>query len=184
MKTLSRLVLLSAFAISFATCKKTGGGNPPPPTSLPTIASSSPVSGSAGISVTISGANFDPAAANAKYWKNGTAVVLGSGNNNAFANSIYVSGTDVYVAGTDNFTTGGATTSVSNYWKNGVGVALADGGAKTPANSIFASGNDVYVAGDYFVTGQIYAAKYWKNGTATALTDGTFNAGARSIFVK
>ena len=121
------------------------------------------------------------------YWKNGSSISLpgaGSGPSEIQANSIYVSGTDVYVAGTDNFTTGGTTTSVTNYWKNGVGVALADGGAKTIANSIFASGTDVYVAGDYFVTGQIYAAKYWKNGTAIALTDGTFNAGASCIFVK
>src|SRR5450631_4352874 len=79
MKTLSCLAMLSTFAISFASCKKGGGGNPPPPPPpLPTITSISPVSGAAGISVTITGANFDMTAANDIVKFNATTAVVSS----------------------------------------------------------------------------------------------------------
>jgi hypothetical protein len=49
--------------------------------------------------VYVSGYEFNGTLYQAKYWKNGVATTLGSGNNNAYAASIFVSGSDVYVAG-------------------------------------------------------------------------------------
>ena len=103
----------------------------------------------------------------AKYWKNGTPVILGTSYSSA--NSIYVSGNDVYVAGYDN----GAV-----YWKNGTEVPLPGQSNGQQALSVFANGNDVYVAG---YDGAV--AVYWKNGTRVALTDGTNQAEAASMLV-
>lgn len=107
----------------------------------------------------------------AKYWKNGTPVVLGAGTFGSDAESIFVSGNDVYVAGRE----GSAQGDVAKYWKNGVGVALTSGaqGSVAIAVSIFVDGSDVYVAGfDGF------EAEYWKNGVAVPLTQFTTNNGA------
>jgi len=43
----------------------------------------------------VNGSNLDIA----KYWKNGTPVILGAGTYGSWATSIYVSGSDVYVSG-------------------------------------------------------------------------------------
>ncbi|RYZ87728.1 MAG: hypothetical protein EOO68_27270 [Moraxellaceae bacterium] len=43
----------------------------------------------------------------AKYWKNEVAVDLTDGTRNAFANGIYVNGSDLYVSGREEVTTGG-----------------------------------------------------------------------------
>ena len=70
----------------------------------------------------------------AKYWVDGQEIKLSDGTNNAKANSIFVSGSDVYIAGSDN----GAV-----YWKNNAEIRLSG----SNASSIFVSGNDVYVGG-------------------------------------
>ena len=114
----------------------------------------------------------------AKYWKNGTPVVLGGGTYGSWATSIFVSGNDVYVAGRE----GSANRDIAKYWKNGVAVPLTDGTTGDGyASSIFVEGNDVYVAGTESLASGIPV--YWKNGVAVPLTDGTNGAFAWSIFV-
>jgi hypothetical protein len=112
----------------------------------------------------------------AKYWKNGTPVILGAGTYGSDAESIFVSGSDIYVAGREGSQNG----DVAKYWKNGVGVALTSGaqGSVAFATSVFIDGKDVYVAG--FDQG---VAMYWKNGVPVALSDGTSHAEAWSIVV-
>jgi hypothetical protein len=111
----------------------------------------------------------------AKYWKNGTPVVLGAGTYGSWVNSIVVSGSDVYAAGTE----GSADGDVAKYWINGVAVTLSAPGVSNEACtvlSIFVDGNDVYAAGVCQGVGQ-----YWKNGVSVALTDAANYGEAWSI---
>lgn len=85
----------------------------------------------------------------AKYWKNGTAVILPDGK---VGLSIVVSGTDVYVAGYSN---GASSTRV---WKNGEHMTVSG-----EVTALHVSGNDIYAAGSNW---------YWKNGFSTGLTEG------------
>jgi hypothetical protein len=112
----------------------------------------------------------------AKYWKNGVAVPVTDGSNNALAYSMFVSGPDIYLAGYENK----GSVSVAKYWKNGTAVSLGNGTQNSGASSIFISGTDVYVAGSES-NGTHTVAKYWKNGVAVPLSNGQTDAWATSI---
>ncbi len=111
----------------------------------------------------------------AKYWKNGSEVVLGKELYSS-ANSIAVVNNDVYVAGSEAKLWNSSV--VAKYWKNGQAVSLTNGSKNASANSIVVVGGNVYVAGR---EGNV--AKYWKNGQAISLTNGATDATASSIVV-
>lgn len=125
----------------------------------------------------------------AKYWKNGTPVILPSTDPVAYANDIFVSGTDVYVAGSTFFTNGVNKQWSAVIWKNGVPTILAqsvfgNNGSRVEATSVFVSGSDVYVAGSTLnAAGTGSIVKVWKNGVATDLTAGTNLAKGLSVYV-
>jgi len=123
--------------------------------------------------VYISGYDYDGSVTTAKYWKNGTPVLM---NGNGAANDITIVGNDVYLAGyVDN-----GTYDIATYWKNGVPVSLTDGTAYNGVvTGIAVQGNDVYAVGyetsthnpataDDFLG---YAAVCWKNGVRIVLND-------------
>jgi Carboxypeptidase regulatory-like domain len=107
----------------------------------------------------------------AKVWKNGVATNLSVFADNAFANSVFVSGSDIYVAGTSQ--------DKAIVWKNGVGTFLTTvTNLSGSANSVFVIGTDVYVAGQ-----ENNFAKVWKNGVAISLSGTGVSSYANSVFV-
>ena len=74
----------------------------------------------------------------AKLWKNGVAQNLTNGQEsgfNAWANSVFVSGSDVYVAGQED--SGALREFVATLWKNGVAQNLTDGSSYASATCVF-----------------------------------------------
>jgi hypothetical protein len=107
----------------------------------------------------------------AKYWKDGTAVSLTNGTQNAWANTVFVAGTDVYVGGYEN----NGTKNVAKIWKNGVATSLTNGTNDGFIACVFVSGTDVYAVGWENNAGANDVAKIWKNGTATQLSSALTN---------
>ena len=134
---------------------------------------------------------------NAAVWKNGELQHLTDINDFgiAYANSVFVSGSDVYVTGN----VGG----VGTLWKNGVEQNLSQTNHddydyySLSANSVFVSGNDVYVAGsegwwneeDWNTGVANGAARLWKNGIVQSLSQTNhddydyYTASANSVYV-
>jgi hypothetical protein len=164
----------------------------PPP---PTITSISPVSGSAGITVTINGTNFKTTPTDNTVKFNGTTATVqtatataltvlapssgttgtvtvttigGTATGPVFT---YVATTDVYVVGTSMYG--------HSYWKNGVRTDLPSNCVEV--RGIFVAGSDVYVAG----TDNASNPTYWKNGVGVALpmSSGHNDGRATSVFV-
>lgn len=122
----------------------------------------------------------------AKYWKNGQEVILGTGERESEARSVFVENGDVYVAGYEKVVhkSGTGTVNVARYWKNGEAVDLTDRSYRAEANAIFVLDGNVYVAGiDFRSSGKPVAAMYWKNGEAMQLSHDDHRGHAADIFV-
>jgi hypothetical protein len=103
----------------------------------------------------------------ARYWKNGNAVTLTDGKENAVAKGIFVSGNDVHVVGYDG--------KFAMYWKNGVATKLSSGAIYASAEAVTVSNGDVYIAGTKENNANKLVATYWKNGTPVDLGEGKAN---------
>ena len=80
-----------------------------------------------------------------KVWKNGKEIyALTTGDNTAYAYSLFVAGSDVYTAGYEN----NGTKNVAKVWKNkDEFYALSNGDNHAEARSVFISDGKVYTAG-------------------------------------
>lgn len=164
----------------------------PPP---PTITSISPVSGSAGTTVTINGTNFKTTTTDNTVKFNGLAATVQTATATALTVVAPASGTTgavtvttadgtatgptfTYVAAADVYVVG---TSIYGlcYWKNGVRTDLPSNCAQV--RGIFVAGTDVYVAG----TDNASNPTYWKNGVGVTLpmSTGHNDGRATSVFV-
>lgn|GEM_PF-965489 len=95
----------------------------------------------------------------AKYWADGQETTLSNGSNDAYANSIFVNGSDIYIAGTN---------AVPVYWQNNTETKLSIKSTYGAANSVCVSGNNVYIAGN-----DSSKAVFWKDGAETFLDNVT-----------
>jgi hypothetical protein len=160
----------------------------------PTITAITPISGSAGITDTITGTNFNAIAANDTILFNGVAATVQTATATMLTVQVPATGTtgavtittsggkatgpvfsytstDLYLAGQSGVGWG--------YWKNGVFTQMpADCSNVT---SIFVSGTDVYIGG----VDNTYLPKYWKNGVGVSVpvTTGHNEGTVRGMYV-
>ncbi len=114
----------------------------------------------------------------AKYWKNGTAVILSNPSFNAAVNSMVITGNDVYAGGYE-INNNPSPVTIAKYWKNGIEANLTNPASITNSpeiTSMAVSGSDVYAAGYERNANNTEVAKYWKNGTAVSLTGSSANS--------
>ena len=119
----------------------------------------------------------------AKYWKNGKAIALTDGTEDACAFAVFVSNGTVYAAGYEyNPATG---LSDAKYWKNSTPYTLTNNGYFNSATSIYVQNNDVYVAGwaNDYSRGYNFA-KYWKNGVDIPLISNSHYSTGSCIFLQ
>ncbi len=119
---LLRLLIMQALVLVIYSCSKNGSDTGSGDTGVTTI----PV-------VYVAGAVHNGTKWVAKYWKDGNAITLTDGTNNAKALSVFVVGTYVYVAGFEN----NGSRDVATYWKNGTAVYLTDGMLSAGALSLY-----------------------------------------------
>jgi len=104
-------------------------------------------------------------------------------NQNSFARSLVVSGSDVYIAGDSR---NSSIIHVPGYWKNGIWTSLPalDDSKSSGVFSIFVSG-DIYAGGVSRDSSGAEVPGYWNNGTWISLPaiDGTQGAQVRSLAV-
>jgi len=163
----------------------------PPP---PTVTAISPVSGAAGIVVTITGTNFKTTPTDNTVKFNGVAATVQTATATTLTVVAPATGTTgavtvttpdgtatgpafTYIAGTDVYVVGGGSTGWG-YWKNGVFTAMPANCVE--ARSVFANGTDVYIAGTDINTG---APAYWKNGVTIDLPMSAGHNGGRAVSV-
>lgn len=109
-------------------------------------------------------------------WKDGIITNLANNGNFGYANSVFVTDTDVYVAGSEHI--GTINSQKAKIWKNGIGSYLTNNINESIGKSIYVSGTDVYVAGSD--NGE---ATIWKNGVISYLTNTFGYSTANSVFV-
>lgn len=131
----------------------------------------------AGSDVYLAGFEVNPATnySQAKYWKNGTAVVLSAGTSQATTGELHrilVTGNDVYCSGMIDYR--------PTQWKNGTATNLNPNYGT--CYGIAVAGSDVYAAGTVQNSNGRYHAAYWKNGTQITLSDSTNAPSGASVF--
>ena len=131
-----------------------------------------------GSDVYVAGSEYNGSVNVAKYWKNGQAIALTDGTNDAYANSIVVVGSDVYVAGWNE--TG---LLCSQILEKRAGYSTHRWNKRCLMQIPLPLWAAMYMWQGLNTTVRISVAKYWKNGQAIALTDGTKDAYANSIAV-
>jgi hypothetical protein len=116
----------------------------------------------------------------AKIWKNGIATALTDGTNDAAANSVFVTSTDVYAAGYKS----NGNIDIATVWKNGKATALSANYSRITSMYVF--GEDVYLVGWENVrqgnSGSQFA-RIWKNGMVSTLPTPNHVAYANSVYV-
>jgi hypothetical protein len=114
----------------------------------------------------------------AKYWKNGSEVVLGDSVSQSLATGIAVSGSDVLVSG--------YRFSKPCYWKNKSITYLANpnGNINGFTNTAVINGSDFYIGGMLMSSPGKEQAVYWKNGNLVELTTDQFKASANDMKIK
>lgn len=102
-------------------------------------------------------------------------TALSDGTQDAHANAVFCTGSDVYVAGFDTDAASGNT--VATLWINAEPTALTDGRQMAEAEAVFVLGDDCYVAGyETDVKAGNNYAKLWKNGRSVVLSERSAHA--------